>query len=131
MIWPTLVVVGTKPSTSMILGRTLHRHDSRQLPLRQSSPSEDRPERFHTWLHPEKGLANKSIIAPPSMEATPPQAKMASTASGNLQLDIALEFMKGSVSPPPRLPSLSLRNRRGIQALSVRRKEERQWLENR
>ena len=86
---------------------TLHQHDPRQTPLRQSSPSEDPPEKFHTRLHPKKGLANKSNTPPPSAEAAPPQAKTASTAFGTLQLDIALRIHEGICESSPLL-SLSL-----------------------
>ena len=69
---------------------TLHQHDLGQLPLQQESPDEDPPERIHTRLQPEKGLADESSTPPPSAEATPSQAKMASTTSGSLQLNITL-----------------------------------------
>ena len=69
---------------------TLHQHDPGQLPLRRGSLGEDPPEKIHTRLHPKEGLADKSSAPPPSIEATPSQEKMASTASGSLQLDIVL-----------------------------------------
>ena len=93
---------------------TLHQHDPRQLPLR-------------IRLHPEEGLADESSTPPPSAEATPSQAKTTSTASGSLQLDITLWIHERIYKSSPSLTlSLSLRNHRGIQALSVRRKKERQ-----
>jgi len=63
---------------------TLHRHDPKQLPLRQSSPDEDPSEKGHTRLHPEEGLADKSSKPPPSTEDAPSQAKTANTAPGSL-----------------------------------------------
>ena len=71
---------------------TLHQHDPRQLPLRQGSPSEDPSERIHAWLHPKKGLADESSTPPPLAEAAPSQTETASTASGSLQLNIALRI---------------------------------------
>ena len=105
---------------------TLHQHDPGQLPLRQNSPDEDPPERVHARLHPKKGLVDGSSAPPPSVEATPSQAKTASTAPGSLKLNITLRIHERICKSSPRLPSLSLRNHRGIQALTVRRKEERQ-----
>ena len=75
--------------------RTFHQHDPVQLPLRQNSPGKDPQERVHARLHPEKGLADESNTPPPSAEATPPQAKTASTTSDSLQLDIALQIHEG------------------------------------
>jgi len=50
---------------------TLHQHNPKQLPLRQSSPGEDPPEKVHTRLHPQEGLADESSTPPPSAEAAP------------------------------------------------------------
>ena len=63
---------------------TLHRHDPKQLPLRQGSPGEDPPEKVHTWLHPEEGLVDESSMPPLLAEAAPSQAKTASTTLGSL-----------------------------------------------
>ena len=85
---------------------TLHQHGLVQLPLRQGSPGEDPPERTHARLHPEKGLADESSAPPPSAEAAP-QAKMASTNSDSLQLNIALWIHEGMCEFSPSL-TLSL-----------------------
>ena len=50
---------------------TLHQHDPKQLPLRQSLPGEDPQEKIHTRLHPEEGLIDESSMSPPSAEAAP------------------------------------------------------------
>ena len=63
---------------------TLYQHDPGQLPLQQGSSSEDPSEKIHTQLHPKKGLADESSAPPPSAEAVPSQAKIASTTSGSL-----------------------------------------------
>ena len=83
---------------------TLHQHDPRQLPLRQGSPGEDPPEKIHTRLHPEKALVDESSTPPPSAEAAPSQAKMASTASCSLQLNIALQIHERIFKSSPRSP---------------------------
>ena len=93
---------------------THHRHDPKQLPLRQGSPGEDPPEKVHTRLHPKEGLTGESSTPLPSAEASPSQAKTASTAPGSLQLDITLRIHVRIYKSSPSLTPLSLRNHRGI-----------------
>ena len=110
---------------------TLHQHDPRQLPLRQGSPGEDPSKKSTHGSIPKKALQINPVRhllwrKPPLLrQRWPAPPRVASS------LTSCFGFTKGSVSPPPFLPSLSLRNHHGIQALSARRKEERQWLENR
>ena len=70
---------------------TLHWHDPEGLPLQQGSPGEDPPEKVHTRLHPEEGLADES-----------------SATLGSLQLDITLQIHKRIYKSSPSLtPSLT------------------------
>ena len=85
---------------------TLHRHDPKQLPLQQSSPGEDPSKKVHTRLHPKEGLADQ--------------------IRHHLQSNITLRVYKRICKSSPSLTPFSLRNHRGIQALSVRKEEERQ-----
>ena len=86
---------------------TLHQQVPGQLPLRQSSPGEDPPEKVNTRLYPKEGLVDESSMPPPLAEAAPSQAKTVRIAPGSLQLDIALRIHERIYKSSPSL-TLSL-----------------------
>jgi len=106
-----------EPSTSMILGNFPF-DKARSVRIHQKETTHGSIPKKASQMNLVRHLLRRK---PPLLRQRWPALPRAAP-----QLDIVLGFMKGSISPPPRLPSLSLRNHRGIQALAVRREEERQ-----
>ena len=104
-----------KPSTSTILGN-LPSDNSRLVKIHQKESTHGSILKKAPQMNPARHLLRRKPPLLRQRRPAPPRAASSST--------LRYGFMKGFVSPPPRLPSLSLRNHRGIQALSVRRKKE-------